>query len=333
MGDFNCIIDSYERVGGTNLSHVGCKWFRNFLFTNALRDLGASRSKFTWSRGGLSQRLDRAICIIEWLSFAPDYLVRNLHRLKSDQRPVLVIIQPKISRGDRPFRCIAGWFCHKDFRNIIYSCWRHDIPVVENLDRFKDKVSDWNKKVYGNIFECKRRLTGELKRVQRILDYRFSHSLHKRDIDLRQELEEVLHHEELLWIQKSRSKWLKQGDRNTAYFHNRAIVRRKQNRIEGLMIENEWDFDDRVLQMHVRDFFVDLYKMDYLTNGSLNSSHSFPTIDVCDMNSLLAIATDDEIRKVVFSMVPLKAPGVDGFQASFFQTHWDIVGHSVCDFV
>lgn len=122
---------------------------------------------------------------------------------------MLVTIQPKINRGDRPFHCIVGWFYHKDFQNIITSCWRNEVPVVENLDLFKDRVSYWNKKVYGNIFYHKRRLIGELKKVQKIVDYRFLQSLHKRDIKLCQELEEVLYHEELLWFQKSRFNWLK----------------------------------------------------------------------------------------------------------------------------
>lgn len=35
----------------------------------------------------------------------------------------------------------------------------------------------------------------------------------------------------------------------------------------------------------------------------------------------------------MFSMSPLKAPGVNSFQAKFFQSQWAIVGSSVCEFV
>ncbi|KAK2653687.1 hypothetical protein Ddye_013543 [Dipteronia dyeriana] len=41
--------------------------------------------------------------------------------------------------------------------------------------------------------------------------------------------------------------------------------------------------------------------------------------------------SEDEIRKVVFDMGPLKAPGLDGFPAIFFQNFWGIIGRNVME--
>lgn len=69
-----------------------CGIFQRFLFENGFRDLECVGSQFTWSRGGLSQRLDRAICNEGWDLRFSNYRVRNLHRLKSDHRPILVVL-------------------------------------------------------------------------------------------------------------------------------------------------------------------------------------------------------------------------------------------------
>ena len=35
--------------------------------------------------------------------------------------------------------------------------------------------------------------------------------------------------------------------------------------------------------------------------------------------------TEEEVEAALFQMAPNKAPGVDGFNAGFFQTHWQLI--------
>lgn len=101
-------------------------------------------------------------------------------------------------------------------------------------------------------------------------------------------------------------KWLEYGDRNTAYFHNQAIIICKRNNIKGLMIGNEWNFVDEELQVYMRDFFMGLYTMDYPVRGSLHYKHMFLSLDATEFGSFLIEAFDEEIRKVIFSMAPFE---------------------------
>ncbi|KAL9679286.1 hypothetical protein QQ045_017144 [Rhodiola kirilowii] len=49
-----------------------------------------------------------------------------------------------------------------------------------------------------------------------------------------------------------------------------------------------------------------------------------------EMNSwLLRDISEEEVRSAVFSIGPLKAPGVDGFPAIFYQKHWDSIKDNI----
>jgi hypothetical protein len=49
-----------------------------------------------------------------------------------------------------------------------------------------------------------------------------------------------------------------------------------------------------------------------------------------EMNAhLIAASMPEEVDQALFQMHPLKSPGPDGFGASFYQTHWQIVGDEV----
>lgn len=52
------------------------------------------------------------------------------------------------------------------------------------------------------------------------------------------ELAEWLARTEMLWKQKSRELWLKEGDRKTKFFHLSTIIRRRQNSVIALKAEN-----------------------------------------------------------------------------------------------
>lgn len=44
--------------------------------------------------------------------------------------------------------------------------------------------------------------------------------------------------EELMWHQRSRAMWLKEGDKKTRFFHNKASQRKKVNEIKKIKDEN-----------------------------------------------------------------------------------------------
>lgn len=89
-GDFNATLSSNERQGGIASHHKGNRSFINFVNRCHLLDLGFSGPKFTWRRGTLLARLDRALSNARWCSVFPNACVYHLPKLGSDHRPILV---------------------------------------------------------------------------------------------------------------------------------------------------------------------------------------------------------------------------------------------------
>jgi hypothetical protein len=64
-------------------------------------------------------------------------------------------------------------------------------------------------------------------------------------------------------LQQSRVDWLREGDRNTKFFHRRAIRRVKKNTIKVLRNRNdEITKDRREMEGLARDYFINLYEAD-----------------------------------------------------------------------
>lgn len=80
----------------------------------------------------------------------------------------------------------------------------------------------------------KKRLLRRLDRIAFQLGQFSSPHLEAAQIFLWREYEEVLMHEEMLWFQKARAKWLHFGDRNSRFFHGVTAIRRKKNSFDIL---------------------------------------------------------------------------------------------------
>ncbi|KAG5610124.1 hypothetical protein H5410_021405 [Solanum commersonii] len=51
------------------------------------------------------------------------------------------------------------------------------------------------------------------------------------------EFEDIARKEEIAWRQRSRTTWLREGDRNTSFFHKTANIHRRFNTIDKLNVD------------------------------------------------------------------------------------------------
>ncbi|KAL4362736.1 hypothetical protein GQ457_04G010410 [Hibiscus cannabinus] len=218
-GDFNSIISSTERVGGSLRRSGVCRRFRDFILQLNLTDLGCEGPRFTWKRGNLQQRLDRCIVNDAWCNTWSLSSVFNLARLGSDHRPVLLRCLPSTQRISRSFRYLAAWQTETSFNNLLKDVWNPDESITVNIVNFHKAVQTWNVNVFGCIGKRKREILARIAGIERKLEYSMSDRLIDLEHQLKCDLDLVLRQEESLWFQRSRCQWIQDGDRNTKYYH------------------------------------------------------------------------------------------------------------------
>jgi hypothetical protein len=71
---------------------------------------------------------------------------------------------------------------------------------------------------------------------------------------VRLELEKNILLDEISWRKKSRALWLREGDRNSKFYHNVANSHRRNNNIGTLLVDREQVFDPTIIQEHIVNF-------------------------------------------------------------------------------
>ena len=148
--------------------------------------------------------------------------------------------------------------------------------------------------------------------------------------NVRRELNGLLDDKEIFWGQRAKVHWLKEGDRNTKFFHAQASKRRKQNMITRIWDKfGRWCEDKDSIANAAVTYFEDIYST---SNPILidEVTAAIPTIVTEEMNMELSRNfTREEIVTALKQIHPTKSPGPDGMSALFFQKYWDIVGSNV----
>lgn len=164
--------------------------------------------------------------------------------------------------------------------------------------------------------------------------YGINPHLDRLESRLSKELEVVLDQEESLWLQKSRSQWIKDGDRNTRFYHMKIVTRRRKNKILAIRnSEGAWVEDQLKMKNMATNFYEELFWEDNHDREQFIYSVSYSRLDDGDLLELGSGVTLGEIKKAMFSMGSLKVPGEDGYPAIFFKRNWELVNHSLGEYI
>ncbi|KAK6161981.1 hypothetical protein DH2020_001822 [Rehmannia glutinosa] len=193
----------------------------------------------------IQERLDRCFANISWVSRFPDYKIEHQMRIASDHCPILLTWSGKGRRNPprkkRPFKFEKMWLQDESCTPYIIKTWgdqsHHNTPefIREKIQQLGASLRTWESSHFGNVSHqlCKSR--EQLQEIQQLAPTDDNIAAIKI---LEEKIYTLMKREETMWYQRARVNWLKDGDKNTAFFHRVANGRNKRNSIERIKRED-----------------------------------------------------------------------------------------------
>ncbi|KAG4109650.1 hypothetical protein ERO13_1Z049693v2, partial [Gossypium hirsutum] len=311
------VREDWVKEGGRRGVRAQMNDFKAVMDDLALVDMKPDSGWFTWvnnrSGGGLvKERIDRFLSSVSLVENFPFIATKVVRQSQSDHDAILLDLwgrRPKDHPNDHglSFKFDVCWAGDREAKKIIGSAWnRDDIDYGEKIERVRAKFEGWGKILTGLLSKRRVDSVKNFKESCKRLDFLYAR-------------------EESYWAQRSRSKWLREGDRNTRYFHSKATGRLKKNFIEKLKdMDGNWVTSSKEISQVGKNYFLGLFR----SNGQRVDLQEVGYIQECvtrETNEWLTRDyTEHEVLQAIKQMNPNKAPGIDSLSGNFFKQHWEI---------
>ncbi|KAL9691065.1 hypothetical protein QQ045_011482 [Rhodiola kirilowii] len=193
------------------------------------------------------------------------------------------------------------------------------LVVFPNLElkRLHGTLRRWNWETFGDVNRKVKELSNKVDLMEKI----------------KVDLEDFLRFQFSILEEKTKYRWLEEGDRNTNFFHASLKARRLQNRF-NLKLEDDTETEDaEIIGNKAAEYFKTL-------SGSFSDGQHIPRPNLIspivsnDQNIALATPPEvEEIKNAVHGMNPSSSPGPDGFTGNFYCHCWEIIKEDLIDAV
>ncbi|XP_057744833.1 uncharacterized protein LOC130962668 [Arachis stenosperma] len=261
MEDFNEIVHVEERQG-TDVLPRSAEEFRSWIQDMHLVDLPLTNRKFTWFQGHSCSRIDRALVSIEWLEEFLETRIRSEPRGLSDHCPVILEYMGQ-RVGPRPFRSLDSWFTHEGFLSFVKEEWRGlgEMQFTDKLKALTVPLGNWHKSKFGDMDKKITRFEEKIKKIDNLVRTGvYDGMMEARRKALVTCCERWYARKEVHLKQMSRSRQAKEMDKNTRYFHNIASARRRNNRINTLLINGRLVKNQARIKIAIKEYYKELYQ-------------------------------------------------------------------------
>ncbi|KAJ9547121.1 hypothetical protein OSB04_019664 [Centaurea solstitialis] len=341
LGDFNAMLFPHDGFGGCSKRNQSMEDFFLCVEDTELFDVRYTGVQFTWTqkpRGGegLLRKLDRVLVNTSFLTCFPDSSANFIPRGVSDHACAVLEMPAQSRPKQRGFRFENFLADRGDFLDIVASEWYNQevgsfmFSLVKRLKRLK-KPFRRIRNLVGDVTVRVRNLRIELDAIQLACDLDPSNSILMEDLaHITLAYEQARADELAFFRQRAKVRWLNEGDRNTAYFHQ--VVKERRNRgILRSVIDSQGRYvqDDAVGPVFVDHFRSFLGMIDPLVEPSIQSDLFQNSLTLSESLHMIRPILDEEIKWAVFNIGNDKAPGPDGYSSKFFKSAWSVIGKDV----
>lgn len=305
-------------------------------------DINSQKGRYAWSNmrsgpGHIAAILDNFLIHNNFLNINSSIKSYILPSIIFDHKPISLHVHEILEYGLLPFRFKPSWINHHEVLSFVESSWVLGTPVFiweQKLVTVKQGLKLWAKSSFNTPKKEKEVLKAKLDNFQKELEYiDITDQLQIEELDLQIRYQGDVRREEKLWRLKSRSLWLKDGDRNNKFFHNQAKVRESRNNVSNIGLEDGTQVSDFVsINAVAKSHFVDLF-FEHEEAGPSNVAsvlEHIPSFISNEENSTLTQPISEaEIFATIWSLGPDKVPGLDGFTISFYRHFWDLIKYDL----
>ncbi|MFS7997684.1 putative RNA-directed DNA polymerase [Helianthus anomalus] len=330
MGDFNDVRQADERLN-SEFVVANAEAFNDFILSAALQEYDMGGAKYTYisDRGDKISKLDRFLVCIGFVENWPGAALTALDRLYSDHRPLLLSTNP-CDFGHIPFRFYNSWFEMHGFVDfVMIKCNQFafngpgDLALATKLRWLKGKIKEWirvEKRRGEDTYSSHKKTLADLELLAEERNLCVSELALRSDC--RNFMLEFDKQRQADTRQKSRIRWACDGDENTSFFHSVVNSNLSSNRINGILVGDEWVSNPVIIKQQFFDFYAQLFSEPMSIRPKIVCPH-LNILSTSESEDLIRPFSLFEIKEAVWECDGDRAPGPDGFNFSFLKRCWD----------
>lgn len=276
------------------------------------------------------ERLDWFFTSSSWTTQYPETFVSTLVMQTSDHWPRNITISTSIPKG-KTFRFENYWLQQPSFLQTAQQGWQDPSNQSDKAKIITAKCKNLRKVLrtwQQNLSNLKKTLENVKTTLSLIEVFEEFRDLTLAEWNFKEmlieKLNQLLDQQKIYWKQRSKIRWIKEGDAGTKLFHATATINHRNNLIPQLQKNN-----GKIVVTHAdkekvlwESFKERLGLSDY---SGMVFNLSFFLESNANLDWFEDPFTREEIDSVVRNLPNDKAPGPDGFNNNFIKRCWHLI--------